>query len=191
MQRLKNRFPWGGLAATALLTLFLWPAFSSGNDQGRCHRCGCAAVTAKVCRPIAETKKISKTVFECECEDFCIPGPSTRSGKSCTADGCGHFQHEVHWQPGCGQSRTRKVLKKSTVEEEVVTYRWVVEECCATCAAMPAPASSGAYTPPHLEPGSIPTSMSRIVAFPRLDRILPPARIRAHDSEETSFGTGH
>jgi hypothetical protein len=88
---------------------------------------------------VTETKKVSKTEYDCECEDFCVPGRSTLCGEEESCDDCGNKKCTKIWQQGCAEIRSRRVLKKSTKEEEVTSYSWVVEEICPACAGACAP----------------------------------------------------
>lgn len=125
----------GLLVATSTLVAF------SGHGHHRHHQpvCSCceacpATCQVKVCRVKEEVSKVAKTKFSCECEDFCIPGKSTYCGTECDcSSGCNKCKKI--WKPGCGQVRTRLVLKKSTEEEEVVKYTWEVVDACSDCAA--------------------------------------------------------
>ena len=72
------------------------------------------------------TKDVVETVYDCECEDFALLGPSKKCHVPCSCPdgccdkGCGHHDHVV-WKPGhCGKPRTRKVLVKY---EKVVKLR--------------------------------------------------------------------
>ena len=94
-----------------------------------CAHCGCASNCQKVCRVVCEVKKVPKVTYDCECEDFCVPGPSCRST---VCDDCGHKKHV--YTPGCGKVRTRTKLVKNETFEEKVTYKWVVETLCCNCA---------------------------------------------------------
>jgi hypothetical protein len=97
--------------------------------QCSCDHCGCQAACQKVCRMVCETKKVPKITYDCECEEFCVPGPSIRST---VCDECGHKKHV--YTPQCGKLRTRtKMIKNETTEEKVV-YKWVVENVCCACA---------------------------------------------------------
>ncbi len=103
-----------------------------------CDHCGCQSSCRKVCRVICEVKKVPKITYDCECEEFCVPGKSCRT-KVC--DECGH--KKTVYTPTCGEVRMRtKLVRKETVEEKV-TYRWVVEcvcdGCASRCAAQEAP----------------------------------------------------
>ncbi|HEX3726515.1 MAG TPA: hypothetical protein VHV08_09750 [Pirellulales bacterium] len=98
--------------------------------QDCCNQCGCSCDCCKVCRCVPITKKVPKITYSCECEDFCIPGPSDR----CVVhDECGHRKHV--YTPTCAHMRTRKKLVKHETMEEVQSYKWVVENLCCKCAA--------------------------------------------------------
>ena len=96
----------------------------------RCERCGCSAECCKVCRCVPDVKKVTKTTYSCECEDFCVPGPSQHC---VTCDECGKKQH--NFTPSGATMRTRKKLVKHETTSEVKTYKWVVENVCPHCAA--------------------------------------------------------
>ena len=49
-----------------------------------CNGCGChQPCTKKVCRLVCDTKTVSKNVYSCECEDFCLPGCSKKCKVPC------------------------------------------------------------------------------------------------------------
>jgi len=112
------------------------------GDCRCCDHCGCEAPCHKVCRVVCETKKVPKVEYSCECEDFCVPGPSHCSTY---CDECGHKQHV--YTPTCAKVRTRTKLVKKETTTEKKTYKWVVENVCCNCAdppaQEPAPKSSG------------------------------------------------
>jgi hypothetical protein len=95
-----------------------------------CQRCGCHSACHKVCRVVCEIKKVPKTEYDCECEEFCVPGKSERC---LTYDECG--KRQCVYTPVCGQVRTRTKLVKKQVIEEKPSYKWVVEDLCCNCAA--------------------------------------------------------
>ncbi len=95
-----------------------------------CERCGCSADCCKVCRCVPDIKKVTKTTYSCECEDFCVPGPS---GHCVVYDECGK-KTDV-FTPGCATIRTRKKLVKHDTPIEVKKYKWVVENLCPHCAS--------------------------------------------------------
>jgi hypothetical protein len=98
--------------------------------DGCCDHCGCHAPCRKVCRLVCEIKKVPKTTYDCEQEQFCVPGPSCRST---VCDECGQ-KHQVY-TPTCAKVRTRTKLVKHETFEQKVVYKWVVENVCCSCAA--------------------------------------------------------
>jgi hypothetical protein len=127
-----------------------------------CDHCGCESNCRKVCRVVCEVKKVPKVEYDCECEDFCVPGPSCRST---VCDECGHKKHV--YTPGCGKVRTRtKLIKKETMEEKVI-YKWVVEKLCCGCEERCAAADKAAgLTNPAQLAGPIPTAVASQLAQP-------------------------
>lgn len=95
-----------------------------------CDHCGCRSQCRKVCRVVCEVKKVPKVTYDCECEDFCIPGPSCRTT---VYDCCGNKHHV--YTPTCGKVKTRTKLVKNETFQEKVTYKWVVESLCCGCCA--------------------------------------------------------
>lgn len=106
------------------------PSALGGDDCGCCASCGCQSACTKVCRAVPGTKKVTKVEYSVKCEDFCVPGPSTRTH---VCDECGH--KKTVYTPTCAEVRTRKVLVKKEVVTKVPTTQWVVEDLCASCAA--------------------------------------------------------
>lgn len=135
-------------------TLLLVSAGAVARAGDCCHHCGCQCTCNKVCRVVCETKKVTKPEYDCECEEFCIPGKS----ECCvTFDECGKKQKV--YSPTCGKVRTRVKLVKTMKTEEVKTYRWVVEDLCANCAkacegqhALPPPSGASLSQPGTIEP---------------------------------------
>lgn len=93
-----------------------------------CDHCGCQSNCHQVCRPICEIKKVPKVTYDCECEDFCVPGKSCHS---VVCDECGNKRHV--YTPTCGDVRTRTKLIKHETTVDKVTYKWVVETVCCGC----------------------------------------------------------
>jgi hypothetical protein len=121
------------VVAIALLNLPSVSGQSSPEDT--CVYCG-APATCRVCRLVCEKKKVPETVFSCECEDFCVPG---RSQIECETeiDENGCEQHKIVWIPVAKEIRARKVLKKSTQEQEKTIRKLVVQKVCEDCACNP------------------------------------------------------
>jgi hypothetical protein len=119
--------------------LLLTAAVTRAGIFCHCDDCGSQASCCKVCRCVPSKKKVTKTEYECECEDFCVPGRSIRS-KEC--DECGHKKWV--YTPTCAQVRTRKKLVKKDNTKEVCTVKWVVENLCPNCCAKVEKADSSA-----------------------------------------------
>jgi len=77
-------------------------------------------VVKKVCRAVPDVQKIRKTVYAVKEEDFCVPknpGLHLHGKKGCDELPC----------PECEHPRTRRILVKKEVVEEVHTVKCVVE----------------------------------------------------------------
>jgi len=138
------------------------PAMARASE-GCCSHCGCSSNRCrKVCRLVSEDRKITTTCWGMECEDFCVPGPSTPECKHCEMV-CENGPEEkqvcvqpkrlvwTSWIPGCGQEIfTKRKLMKKTVTTKVPSFKWVVEDLCAECTAKFDPVSvpKGTRLPP-------------------------------------------
>jgi len=119
--------------AFATLVVALSTAWTIAQEC--CVTCGCATCIRKVCHVKCEIKKVPHTEYCCECEDFCVPGPSKKCGKECTVDCHGCEKCKTNWIPQCAEVYTRHKLKKTVTEKEEKTYKWVVETLCEGCAS--------------------------------------------------------
>jgi hypothetical protein len=124
-----------------LACAILLAASSTALAQCCCDHCGCQSQCQKVCRVVCEVVKVPKVTYDCECEEFCVPGPSVRST---VCDECGHKHHV--YTPSCGKLRTRTKMIKNTDLVEKVVYKWVVENVCCGCVEKCA-AAGGAVEP--------------------------------------------
>jgi len=121
--------------AFIILALVAAPLLATaGHAHRSCHQCGCQRV-CKVCKLVPDVKKVPKIVYDVECEDFCVPGPSKKCGVRCVPDcdalhGC---RKEIVWQPCCGKVYTRKKLVKKTIIEEKPGFKCVVVVLCKGC----------------------------------------------------------
>ena len=71
------------LAASAVTIYVEFPTEAMAGD-GCCSNCGCSANRCrKICRLVQEDRKITTTCWGMECEDFCVPGPSTPDCRQC------------------------------------------------------------------------------------------------------------
>ena len=134
------------LTASAVAICVRFPTEAMAGE-GCCSRCGCNANRCKkICRLVQEDRKITTTCWGVECEDFCVPGPSTPNCKQCDtvcnpAAGdkvCSQPKRIVwtSWIPGCGpEIFTKRRLMKKTVTKTVPSFKWVVEDACPDCIA--------------------------------------------------------
>lgn len=140
---------WLGLVVSIGLTISVTAVYA---DAGCCEQCGCRSSCRKVCRLVCETKMVPKVTYSCECEDFCVPGPSKRCSTACGCqDGCdgscGHHG-KPQWLPTCAEVRTRKKLVRHEELQPVKTYKWVVQYVCNDCDGRPNQQLPVAPTPP-------------------------------------------
>lgn len=129
-------------------------------DGGCCKPAGCCApceCAPLVCRPVWETVPVTKTCFDVECKEICIPKVA------------------LPWQQGCNHSRCGKVIAVKTLKKREYECGhkcvcvWHVEPvCCASdckpqCSqpqldAIPLPPPSAPHydgpTPPPPAPGT-------------------------------------
>ncbi len=129
-----------------------------------CGHCGCQACCQKVCRLVIDEKKVDGVCWGCQCEDFCLPGPSCRGCKNCeeVCNFCDENDPQApfvqpkkfvwyDWIPNpCAEVHTKKKLMKKTVTKKVPSYKWVVEDLCPACEqkAVGAPLVAGLEVPP-------------------------------------------
>jgi hypothetical protein len=124
---------------TLCLAMFLAASARADDCCDRCDHCGCQSHCGKVCRVICDKKKVTTVTYRCECEDFCVPGPSKKCGTHCECEPdccspCGKICKKVtDWLPTCAQVRTKHKLIKHETTKEVPSYKWVVENRCEKC----------------------------------------------------------
>lgn len=152
------------ISSPLLAVIFTLTIATIAMAGDRCGHCGCQACCENVCRLVVEEKKVQITCWGCECEDFCLPGPSCRGCKNCeeVCNFCGQNDSEkigsqpkkfvwYDWIPNpCAAVHTKKKLMKKTVTKTVPSYKWVVEELCPACEqkAVGAPLVTGVEVPP-------------------------------------------
>lgn len=126
------------------------PAMHASAADVCCPSCGCRQPAHKICRLVCDTEKVTKVVYDCRCEDFCVPGPSCRCGSapSSGCQGCANCPHHALWQPTSARIHTRKVLVKRELVEERPRYTWVIEEACRQCGHCSAPSEQPAAVRP-------------------------------------------
>lgn len=161
---------------TLLLTLsgiaLLCGASTAG--AGSCCHCQSAAPCQKTARLVCEEKEVELTCWGCQCEDFALPGPSRPGCRHCetvcqdcaaeatdegAASGVFNLPRAFVWREWIPNPRarvfTKKKLMKKVVKQRVPSYKWVVEELCAACAAETTSAAAPAGTTvPQPPPGA-------------------------------------
>jgi len=141
---------------TACIVTAVVVAFSTGGSveagEGRCTCCQQSCGCNKVCRLVCEEKQVEVICWGCQCEDFCVPGPSKKLGTHCKSvcDECGTDGAAVdcskpqsapkrhvwaEWCPSFAKIFTRKKLMKRVEKVKVPHYKWVLEELCPQCEA--------------------------------------------------------
>ncbi|MBX3420765.1 MAG: hypothetical protein KF752_04330 [Pirellulaceae bacterium] len=131
-------------------------------EAHECQCCGCHAACTKVCRLVCEEKKVEVICWGCQCEDFCVPNhslpdcdhcqqliPTESGGKAKPVSAKPKKFTWTEWIPNGAQLYTKKKLMKQTINKSVPSYKWVVEDLCATCRqnAPPPQPLSGTQTP--------------------------------------------
>lgn len=141
---MKNKFLLTALVATMILSYM--SILAAGGFLHRCGHCGCDCECQKVCRLVCEEKKVPVVCWGCKCEDFCLPGPSQPCCKNCdeVCASCADEKAGVcvepkkfvwyNWCPSeCGSVHTKTKLMKKVVIKTIPSYKWVVEDVCASC----------------------------------------------------------
>lgn len=137
------------LSAALLLQVLTSLAISSlaAHDGAKnCLHCQRHSACTKVCRLVCEEKKVEVTLWGCETEEFCVPGPSSPGGEHCeSVDSksekglnqkvCSQPKKFVWtaWTAGCAKVFTKKKLMKRTTTKTIPSYKWVVEDVCEKC----------------------------------------------------------
>ncbi len=177
---------------TTTLSLFLAGSLAAadcssdpacGGSQCRCcQKCGGAAT----CQIVCEMKKVKKTVWTVECEEFCpmLPGCGLLGslcckdcGRGCdcgecgvcsqadcrkdSCDACASLHRPIH-EPKCGKVRTRKTLVKKEITCEVPSYKTVVV-CCGGCGASDSLPSGQEAAPLPARQAAVPAPLPPLV----------------------------
>ena len=127
------------LAWMTLLTVAIPLLVRADDCAALCGHCGRMCTPQKVCRIVQEKKKVPKTTYSWECEEFCIPGHSEKVGchEECREGHCWpeclRIKKVWDWRPCCGEVKTRVKLVKKTVDEEKMVPKCVVETICPHC----------------------------------------------------------
>jgi hypothetical protein len=119
----------------AALLLFVAPQLAPADGDGCCTNCGRNCRVKPVCRIVCEMKEVKEWVYECECEDFCVPGPGKKVGCYCDQDPncpCKCESKPIYKPCWCEMFHRKKLIKKEVVKQ-VPTYKCVVEYVCVEC----------------------------------------------------------
>ena len=147
MQTKTRRMLLRSLLATSAASIYAGFPSEAMAGEGCCSHCGCSANRCKkICRLVQEDRKITTTCWGMQCEDFCVPGPSTPDCKQCDTvchseagdKVCSQPRRIVwtSWIPGCDQQIfTKRKLMKKTITKTVPSFKWVVEDLCPKCTA--------------------------------------------------------
>lgn len=95
-------------------------------------------VVRKCCKVVPDVKKVTHTIYDCKCEDYCLPRCNClcHHCKSCEEPCQGCFGSEgclkshcdpLNLCPMCGKPRVKKILMKKIITEECPTFKCVVE----------------------------------------------------------------
>jgi len=159
-------------------------------DVGCCDSPSCCAKSShcngcgKACQVVCEMKKVKKTVWEVECEEFCAPLPNCEKrcchkgcGESCgggcdeggcCGDVCGSACRPVV-PPKCGKVRCRKKLVKKEITCEVPVYKCVV---CGSCCDRPQDCGveEETYMEAPLAPAKVPSKAVSTMMIPTVGK---------------------
>lgn len=157
-------------AAMCLLTTGLARGEQACATSAGCPKCPSCG---KACKVVCEMKKVTKTVWVVECEEFCpsLPGcpwdckscPAGCKDGACQSGECASLRKPMVPPQCCGVKTTKKLVKKE-IECEVPVYKCVVACQCGArgrdCgdaapvkAAAPVPAAKQAPLPPKAAMG--------------------------------------
>ncbi len=146
---------------SAVLSVLVAISIATPTLAGECKRCGGSAACQQVCRLVCEEKKVEVTCWSWKEEEFCIPGPSKPGSKHCeeVCEFCEDGKDSespvtkpkkfvwTEWIPGRAKIHTKKELLKRTVTKTIPSYKWVVEDLCEKCAAVPPTAKVASALP--------------------------------------------
>lgn len=129
---------------------------TAGDAGPSCLRCGstCGLEPICVCEP--GIKKVPRAEYDVACEPICIAGCGSKPwcGRGCTEAGCTTCGPDGDDCPG--RVRSRKTLRRETVEDEVCVVNRRVAYLCDACSrsgvtGCTAPGRGGSH--PETRPG--------------------------------------
>ena len=105
----------------------------AGLFSRACSHCGCCELK-KVCRVVADIKKVTEFQYTVDEEEVCLPGKSCCEERlvddACSP--CGQRCERVQ-TPRCGRIVCKKKLKKTSMTVEKPIAKCVVETVCCQC----------------------------------------------------------
>ncbi|MFO0427500.1 MAG: hypothetical protein ACK526_13125 [Planctomyces sp.] len=121
------------ITLVVLLTPLVLIADGSAGGH-RCSHCRCEKQCTRVCRLVREDRKITTTCWGCECEEFCIPGPSSPGCEHCETV-CGNCTPSEPSTKGAeGDAKPAPPASKKKVYSEPKRLVWTdwIPDCRAT-----------------------------------------------------------
>jgi hypothetical protein len=104
-----------------------------GKAGSPCSQCGCGQLK-KVCRLVADVKKVTEFKYTVEEEEVCLLGKSVTEERV-VEDSCspGCQRCETVQTPRCGRIVCKKKLKKTSITVEKPTVKCIMETICCQC----------------------------------------------------------
>jgi len=152
---------YGALMAASLCLLFGQVAVAQDccGTPDCCARCSVRTHCQQfACQVVCEVKKVKKTCWVVECEEFAplLPGCRQRCRDCCDTGGCGvtscGSRSKCEVPPRCGKARVRKKLVKKSVTVEVPVYKTVVQHLCSGCCTSGCGVEAGEVAAPSAAP---------------------------------------
>jgi hypothetical protein len=161
-----------GIRSTALWTaILLMASASQAGEPSCCSGCGCPGGLKPVCRLVCEMKEVTEWVYDCKCEDFCVPGKSIKCDTCASGCASPHGHDHGCWQPTCGKVYNRTVLVKYPLKKQIPTYRCEVVYVCDRCCDHGANGAPVEQLPPLPQGAPLPPPPG---AAPNLPQAMPP-----------------
>ena len=117
------------------------------------------------CQVVCEVKKVKKSCWVVECEEFAplLPGCRQRCNDCCNTGGCNTGGCETascgsrgkcEVPPRCGKARVKRKLVKKEITVEVPVYKTVVRNLCSGCCPSGCGVEAGDAAAPSAAPAA-------------------------------------